>query len=582
MTNMFSVQKINFTQNPDYSVRKKQENKNNMLNQVKRDVKTSYPKADLLNAYMVPKTNKINNANSINGSYKNNLKTLFNNNEAKIMAIIPRTFTAEDSHNGDGLIQTALGEQPGSFVKAVKKLDEIKGFGVNVIHVLPIHPPGQKKAMGTAGSVYAPLDFLKIDPVLDDKNDPRTVEEEFKYFIDECHKRGIKVMLDLPSCASYDLYKNHPELMAKDERTGFAKTPQGWNDIRMLEPWEDKDKKILNKHVLDLHKKYVDKYMELGIDGIRADVSRAKPPEFWSELIPYSRKKDPEFGWLAETYTYEDASPQLNMPYDRPDDALNAGFDLVYGQYHIFHEWPNASDLHKYVIEQLEMSYTIPKGKALIGSFSTHDDISPMFHGKTEFCNLTTGLQATLPMLNPYFIDGFQTGDYYLYPYANAKNHEQDVKTDSNESVVHAGRLDIFNLSAPPKGKNPEIGEFMKSAFKVRDKYKDVITKGSYAPLEVRQNNNDKIIAYTRHYKGKTLLCIANRNINERESGKVIVPEMKKGAKLENLFDSYGQKSFVQADTNCVNVNLGPARILCFEIDTPNIQKNVTAYRQNL
>ena len=68
------------------------------------------------------------------------------------------------------------------------------------------------------------------------------------------------------------------------------------------------------------------------------------------------------------------------------------------------------------------MSYSVDKGKSLIGSFATHDDISPMYHGKTDYCNLTSGLQATLPMLNPYYVDGFQTGDYYAYSYEGKDN----------------------------------------------------------------------------------------------------------------------------------------------------------------
>ena len=59
------------------------------------------------------------------------------------------------------------------------------------------------------------------------------------------------------------------------------------------------------------------------------------------------------------------------------------------------------------------MSYRIERGKSLIGSFATHDDISPMNHGGEVYCNLTSGLQATIPMLNPYFVDGFQSGDTY-------------------------------------------------------------------------------------------------------------------------------------------------------------------------
>ena len=37
------------------------------------------------------------------------------------------------------------------------------------------------------------------------------------------------------------------------------------------------------------------------------------------------------------------------------------------------------------------MSNRLEKGKSIIGSFTTHDDISPMFHGGTEYCNLTAG-----------------------------------------------------------------------------------------------------------------------------------------------------------------------------------------------
>ena len=74
------------------------------------------------------------------------------------------------------------------------------------MHWLPINPPGKIAAKGSAGSVYAPMDYLSIDPALDDPNNPKSVYEEAKEAINECHKRGIKVMVDLPSCMSVDLY----------------------------------------------------------------------------------------------------------------------------------------------------------------------------------------------------------------------------------------------------------------------------------------------------------------------------------------------------------------------------------------
>ena len=48
-------------------------------------------------------------------------------------------------------------------------------------------------------------------------------------------------------------------------------------------------------------------------------------------------------------------------------------------------------------------------------------------------------------MLNPYYVDGYQSGDYYVYGYDHSKSEESE--TDCHEMTVHRGKLDIFNLS---------------------------------------------------------------------------------------------------------------------------------------
>lgn len=519
----------------------------------------------MINAASVNKTEAVNK-DIQEKPYKNDLRTLFTTNSAKILAIIPRTFNAKDT-NGNEFIDS--NEVHGTFLNAIDRLDEVKAEGFNTLHVLPINPPGKDNAMGTAGSVYAPEDLLKFDPILIDKKDPRSPQEQFKAFVDACHQKGLRVMVDMPSCASYDLYKEKPELMAH-ERNGLAKTPQGWYDIRMFEPWEDEGKRTLNPELLEYHRKFVDLMIDSGVDGIRADVARAKPVEFWDIIIPYSRKRNPEFAWLAESYTYEDASPQANMPYDRPEDSLRAGFDAYYGQYHIFNEWNTAKELNDYVIDNLNMSYRLEKGKSLIGSFATHDDISPMSHGGAVYCNLTSGLEATLPMLNPYFVDGFQSGDNYDYSYRD--KYSTETSTDNHEMTVHQNKLDIFNLSRKPGGDEPEIGKFMTSALKFRDEYADVVKRGSYIVLDKKKDKADQVIAFARHRQGRTLLIIANKNVNRRVACKVEVPTLKANQKLKNLLPSYGEESKFQVSQGEVSVDLGPGRIHVFEIDTPYIE----------
>lgn len=512
--------------------------------------------------------------------YQNNLRSMIQNNESVMMAIVPRTFTAEDL-NGDDKVTLSTGEKNGTLLSAISRLDELKNDGINTIHILPIHPTGKKNAMGTAGSLYSPAKYvtedghLAIDPMIIDQNDPRTPDEQFKAFIDECHKRNIKVMLDLPSCASVDMFEAEPELMAYG-RNGEDKTPQGWADIRMFEPWADEAQRTLNPKLLEMHKQYVDACIDLGLDGIRADVARAKPPEFWDELIRYSHEKDPQFAWLAESYTYECASPMVNMPYDRPEDLLKAGFDEYYGQYHIFHDWKNASEFDDYVKFNLDLSHKLPAGKSVIGSFLTHDDSSSMIHGGENFCKLTTVLQSTIPMCNPYFIDGFQTGDYYDYKYRNTENIESyNGNTLMNE---HRYRLALFNLSRKPGGDCPDIERVMRGTLKMRSENLDVLAdkNSSFIELDKREDRNDQIIAYARHNSknGRTILVVANKNPNRNVTGIVEIPGLKETQKLKNMVPEYGDTSEFQVDEDELRVNLAPCDAYVFEIDTPNIEKD--------
>ena len=578
------------------------------------------------NAPVVKKIEKLKS--TTNYEYKNNLRSMIQNNESVMIAIVPRTFTAEDV-NGDEKISLLKGEKPGTLLSAVTRLDELKDLGINTIHILPIHPPGFKNAMGTAGSLYSPARFLEedgsmaIDPVLIEKNDSRTPTEQFKTFVDECHKRDIKVMLDLPSCASTSWFESEPELMAFG-RNGEDKTPQGWADIRMFEPWEDETKRTLNPKLLEMHKQYVDACIDLGIDGIRADVARAKPPEFWDILIPYSHTKDPEFAWLAETYTYECASPQVNMPYDRPEDLLRAGFDEYYGQYHIFHEWNSNKEFVDYIKLNLDMSHRLPSGKTCIGSFLTHDDVSAMTHGGENYCNMTTIIQSTIPMCNPYFVDGFQSGDYYNYQYSHkdddetvtykviSSNDEKAAETvplekrdgykdyqyspkDDNPEIIrvpyyemdhHKFKLDIFNHSRKPGGDHPDIGRVMKETLKMRNENKDLFADRNsvFIALDKFGDSADQIITFARHNNGRTALVVANKNPNRRMTGTIIVPGLKENQILKNMAPIYGEESEFQVASNELRVDLAPADAYVFEIDTPNIIQDTKgkAFRQKV
>ena len=110
-----------------------------------------------------------------------------------------------------------------------------------------------------------------------------------------------------------------------------------------------------------------------------------------------------------------------------------------------------------------------------------------------------------------------------------------------------------------------------------------VITKGTFIELDKSKDKNDQIIAYARHLNGKTLLVVANKNVNRPVACKIKVPTLKAGQELKNLLPSYGKESILQAHDNELSVELGPARVHVFEIDTPNIENYTNKiYRQNI
>lgn len=465
----------------------------------------------------------------------NPLKRLFHNNEAVIYALNIRTFGAQDI-NGDGEISPELREN-GTFLSSIRRLDELKALGVNAIHLLPITPVGQSLRLGEAGSLYAPADYTSINPEFDTPGNPTDVVQEARAFVEEAHKRGIYVMIDIPSCASMDLVNSRPDLIAKNPDGSF-KTPGNWVDIRMLE----------NGPALQA---YYDEFFdlmvnELNVDGFRADVARARPIEFWKHFID----KYPDKAWLAESYVQEDSSPMEHIPRDIPWELLKH-FDAIYGQFHIF---PGMQDAMAYLDylqeggEKLREASQTGNGmpKSFIGSFLTHDDHSLMSKGGPTMNMLAAGLMATQPYTNPYILDGFTTG--------------------------YEGLFDIFNWSLPPteRGKHPEIGLFLRRMLDIRKAYGDVLTTGSFTPIDVEQDR-DSIIAFTRHANGHTLLVVANKDVNSEQTGELVLPAgVHLPTQLVDLAPPYGQPSDIvpvhTTDKDLMRLRLGPGRFHLFEL----------------
>ncbi len=449
----------------------------------------------------------------------NDLRTLFLNNQARICGINIRNFNSKDL-NGNEIIDQ--NEESGNFINAIERLDELKELGINTLHLLPITPVGKLKALGTAGSVYAIAGFDEINEQLIDRSSDLPPKEQAKKFIDECHKRNIRVIIDLPSCGSYDLYLKRPELFIKDNKN-ISIVPTDWTDVRLLNTGNNTK---LNEDLMNEHKKFVDMVIELGANGIRADVATIKPSNFWIELIKYARSKDSEFMFLAEASDSWREPPSQYAEFTPYDKLLEAGFDGYYGSFFNLKDW-NAQDLIEHIKFNKRILSSFTDKKSAIMSFTTHDELSPvLIHGE-NFSVMIAWLEAVLPF-NPYIIDGFQTGDDYIYPWANAK--AENTQTDDETYFVHRGQLDIFNFSRKPQGKSKIILENLKKAYKFRIDNEELITNGEIIPLKTK---NEKVFAFIINGETEKLIVIGNLDFQNSTEKMIFKTNLNKITKFD-------------------------------------------------
>ena len=461
-------------------------------------------------------------ARNISGEWHNDLRTIFAKNNAVIYTINMRTFSADDK-NGNELIDG--NEESGNFITAINELDNLTKQGINTLHVLPVTPVGKIKAFGTAGSLYAITSFNSLNPQIVSTKLSASAKDQAKRFVKECHKRNIRVIVDLPSCGGYDLYIEHPEYFVKDEN-GSPVIPMDWTDVRLFNAGTEKEP---NAELLKLHKDFVDLVIDIGFDGIRADVARIKPKKFWVELIKYARAKDKEFFFLAEAsnlWTDPITKYALNTSVT---DLFDAGFDGYLGSYMNFKNITNSKDLISMVQADLKLFSKYKNKKSVVGSFSTHDEVSPILLHGADYSKMIIWLNTTLP-LNSYFIDGFPTGDTYDYQWAN--KYASDSQTDDEYYFTHKGQLDIFNFSRKPGGKDYTIYEEFVLANKFKNYYAQDLSTAKFVPLK---SSNPSVFAYSRVMKGQSIVVIGNLDFKSPQESIVKVPRFKPDKKIINL-----------------------------------------------
>ncbi|HNY03210.1 MAG TPA: alpha-amylase family glycosyl hydrolase, partial [Bacteroidales bacterium] len=109
-----------------------------------------------------------------------------------------------------------------SLVTAMEKLDYLKNLGINAVELMPIMEFDGNNSWG-----YAPNFFFAPDKYYGTRN-------QYKKFIDECHKRGIAVILDIVTNHSFGL--SPLAAMYYDEAAGTPSASNPWMNTQAPHP----------------------------------------------------------------------------------------------------------------------------------------------------------------------------------------------------------------------------------------------------------------------------------------------------------------------------------------------------------
>lgn len=206
----------------------------------------------------------------------------------------------------------------GNFKGLINRLKEIKELGTTIIWILPHYPIGELDRKGQLGSPYSIKNYMEVNPELG-------TLDEFKELIEEAHKLGLKILIDIVfNHTSKDsiLFEKHPDWFLRDSNEIIGKV-QSWSDVVDL----DYSNIELWDYLIDILKYWA----EIGIDGYRCDVASVVPIDFWIKARNETRSVNEDLIWLAESVDKEFISFIRHKGYNcNSDSELYNAFDILY------------------------------------------------------------------------------------------------------------------------------------------------------------------------------------------------------------------------------------------------------------
>lgn len=460
----------------------------------------------------------------------------------------------------------------GDFAGVTAKLDYLKDLGINTIWVTPVveNILDDMKATGTNGETVASYGYAGYwASNFEQLNKHLGTVEEFHTMIDEAHKRGIRIMVDVVLNHSGYGTKESPQFAGmyreKDiEGNDILGAQSGLPDFATER--EDVRTKLIN-----WQKAWVENLGKTSsgntIDYFRIDTVKHVDPTTWSAFKNAMTTADSKFKMIGECYGAAYTDNFGNLKTGRMDSLLDFGFNDM-----------ATSMLTKGEIEsvesQLEIRNTTINNTATFGSFlNSHDETGFMYsllnmeeNGKKKYTTeqaagltkLAASLVATAkgqPII--YYGEEIGLSGANNYPYQdNRYDMKFDNLTDSEASML----------------------AHYKKLYSIRNKYSKIFAKGTRKQLA--GSNADQYLVFERAYKeDKAVVAL---NLSEEEKTVTLKLEDFVGAIVK---DAYQNKEYKIAKDGTVTITIpgykaGGTVILVAEKIKTSVQATINGFTE--
>ena len=240
----------------------------------------------------------------------------FNSSDV-IYLIMPDRFSNGNPENDNmpGMLEKANRKDPngrhGGDIKGIDNhIDYFKDLGVTALWINPVFENNMPKYSYHG---YSITDFYKVDPRFGSN-------EDYKKLVDDCHKKGIKMIKDMVfnHCGSghwwmkdlpqQDWIHQFPEFTRTNYNAAIATDPyaseydknkflNGWFDVTM--PDLNQKNKLLANYLIQNSIWWIE---YAGLDGIRMDTYPFSDKEFLADWMNRINKEYPNFNVVGECW----------------------------------------------------------------------------------------------------------------------------------------------------------------------------------------------------------------------------------------------------------------------------------------